>query len=291
MAQMSPAVQRRRLRTELRSARLATGLTQEQVANAMDWSLSKVIRIEGGAVGISTNDLKALLAQYQVTDDDTVQRLIALARGARERSWWSGYSDVANQRLLQFVENEAAAFAVRAFQPLVIPGMLQTYDYARAVIKQLAGYLPGGRATEEYFDRLLELRMRRQEIFDSPDQPQFFYVLDEAAVRRMVGGGTVMREQLHRLIELAGKPRVSIELIPFSAGVHPGLDGAFTVLEFADESDDVLFQESSHVGMVHLTDPDTILNYREIFEQLRTMSLGPDGTISYINSIASDLID
>src|SRR5215469_15967451 len=139
---ISPAVHRRRLRAELRATRKEAGLTQEQVAAAMDWSLSKVIRIEGGTVGISTNDLKVLLAYYRVIDADEVERLVALARGARERSWWSGYSDVANQRFLQYIDYETAAFAVRAFQPLIIPGMLQTYDYARAVIKQFAPHRP-----------------------------------------------------------------------------------------------------------------------------------------------------
>lgn len=283
---MRPAVHRRRLRSELRTARQESGLTQDQVAAAMDWSLSKVIRIEGGAVGISTNDLKALLACYGVTDDAKVRELIVLARRARERSWWSTYSDVANPRLLQYVEFEMAASALRAFQPLVIPGILQTYDYARILMRQFTGF-----ASEEQIDKLIELRMRRQEILDTPDQSQFFFVLDEAVIRRTVGGEAVLRRQLLRLVELAGKPNVSIELIPFSAGVHPGLEGEFSILEFNDGSDDVLFQENSRSGMVQLTDPDTVLNYREIFEQLRRLSLGPDGSINYLERIASDLSD
>jgi transcriptional regulator with XRE-family HTH domain len=286
MAQLSPAVQRRRLRAELRSARQDAGLTQEQVAAAMDWSLSKVIRIEGGTVGISTNDLKALLAYYQIADDDTVLHLIGLARGARERSWWSGYSDVADRRFLQFIEYEGAAFALRSFHPLVLPGMLQTYEYARAVIRQFSVGL-----SEDDTDKRVELRMRRQEVLEGPDQPQFFYVLDEAVVRRMVGGRLTMRGQVLRLAELAARPGMSIELIPFSAGVHPGLEGQFTIVEFNDDSDDVLFQETRTAGMIQFTDPDTILSYREIFEQLRELSLGPDESITYLNSIASDLSD
>ena len=286
MPQLSPAVQRRRLRAELRSARQAAGLTQEQVATAMDWSQSKVIRIEGGAVGISTNDLKALLAYYQITDDHKVESLIALARGARERSWWSGYLDVAPQAYLRYIEYETAAFAVQAFQPLIIPGMLQTYDYARTVILQFAAHLP-----EEHVDKLLELRMRRQEILESPDQPQFFYVLDEAAVRRMVGGRAILRDQLLRLVALADRPNLSIELIPFGAGAHPGTEGNFTILEFDDDSDDVLFQENSTVGMIQLTDRDIVLGYRETFQRLRAQSLGPAESVTYIDAIAGDLVD
>src|SRR5580704_7099732 len=131
----SPVVQRRRLRTELRRARLDAGLTQEQVATAMDWSLSKLIRIENGTVGISMNDLKAILAHYKITDDRRSAELIALSRGARERSWWNSYRDVA-PRLIQLIEYEAAAFIARNFQPLIVPGLLQTEEYARTSIRQ-----------------------------------------------------------------------------------------------------------------------------------------------------------
>src|ERR1700689_4204887 len=130
----SPAVQRRRLRAELRKARLEAGLTQDQVAVAMDWSLSKLIRIENGSVGISTNDLKAILRLYKIVEADRTSDLVALARAARERSWWSVYRDVAPPRLLQLIEYEAASFITRNFQPLLVPGLLQTEDYARAVL-------------------------------------------------------------------------------------------------------------------------------------------------------------
>ena len=155
----SPLVQRRRLRAELKKARQVSGLTQEQVAHEMDWSLSKIIRIESASSGISANDLKALLQLYGVKDPGQVDSLVALARAARERSWWSKYRDVAPQSLLQLIEYESAAHAIRQFETLVIPGILQTEDYAGAVIQNYYGEGPGS----DQLRALVELRIRRED--------------------------------------------------------------------------------------------------------------------------------
>jgi transcriptional regulator with XRE-family HTH domain len=282
---LSPVVQRRRLRAELRRARQDAGLTQEQVAAAMDWSLSKIIRIEAGSVGISTNDLKALLQHYKITDADTIEMLVALARGARERSWWSGYGDVASQRLLQYIEYEAAAYTMRNFQPLVVPGLLQTDEYAQAMFRQLAPDAPSGRV-----DALVDLRMRRQELLEQPEAAHFLFVIDEAVAHRMVGSQNVMRQQLRRLIDTAGNSNVSLELVPFSAGLHPGLAGSFVLLEFGDaEDDDVLYLETNQGDFIKQDDQEEIFTYRETFEQLRSRSLGPEGSIAFIDRIVGEL--
>lgn len=141
----SPVVQRRRLRGKLRRIRQETGETQEQVAAAMDWSLSKLIRLENGSVGISTNDLKVLLDHYGIVDRGQVEELIALARAAKERSWWTVYSGVVSRQFLQLVEYEAAAVITRWFEPLLIPGLLQTHEYAREVIMKISGQMPRDR--------------------------------------------------------------------------------------------------------------------------------------------------
>src|SRR6202044_2932521 len=169
----SPVVQRRRLRTELRRARLDADLTQEQVAAAMDWSLSKLIRIENGTVGISTNDLKAILAHYKITDDGRTAEMLALSRGARERSWWSAYRD-ASPRLIQLIEYESASFIIRNFQPMLIPGLLQTEEYAAAMIRN---YSP--QATEQEVKTAIEIRMKRQQILQQPEMPLMFFIMDE----------------------------------------------------------------------------------------------------------------
>lgn len=281
----SPLVQRRRLRAELRRARQASGLTQEQVAAEMDWSLSKIIRIEAGSSGISANDLKALLHLYQVTDLEQVDLLVALARAARERSWWSGYRDVAPPTLLQLIEYESAASAVRQFETTFIPGILQTEDYARAVIQDYYDERPGS----DKLRALVELRVRREDLFDADNHPSFQFMLDEAVIRRLVGGSSAMRHQLRRLIEVADKPNVTVEVIPFSAGLHPGMNGPFEIIEFADPSDsDIVFLESPR-GDIVSDDPEETLRYREAFVGLVKVALGPRDSLARIAKIADEM--
>jgi transcriptional regulator with XRE-family HTH domain len=277
-----PVVQRRRLRTELRKARLEMGLTQEQVADAMDWSLSKVIRIENGSVGISTNDLKAILRLYKVTDAERMDELVALAKAGRERSWWSGYREVAPQGILQLIGFESSAFITRTFEALLVPGLLQTEEYARAILKEFGA--------NTHLETLVEIRMRRQDLLDRADPPLLFFILDEAVVRRQVGGKAVMRRQIRRLVEAADRQNVTIEVVPFSAGAHPGLKGPFVVIEFPDpEDDDVLYLENPRGDLVGRDCPEEVLAYREAFEELRKLSLGPDGSLVYLGKLADEM--
>ena len=282
----SPVVQRRRLRTELRKARQDAGLTQEQVAEAMDWSLSKMIRIEAGTVGISTTDLKALLDHYELDDPDLRSQLVVLARAARERSWWSVYRDVAPPGLLQLIGYEAASYIIRNFETLLIPGLLQTEDYARAVIPSLEGG-----TTAERLDTLVEIRMRRQEQVDRDDPPLMFFILDEAAVRRLVGSRDIMRRQIHYLSEMAAKPNVTIEIVPFTTGTHPGLRGPFVIIEFPEPGDeDVLFLEArGDLIRGGISEEGEVSAHREVFEELRRLSLGPDGSITYLRKLADEM--
>ncbi len=278
-------MQRRRLRAELKRARQAKDLTQEQVAREMDWSLSKIIRIEAGSSGISANDLKALLRFYEITDAEQVDVLLALAKAARERSWWSAYRDVAPPQLLQLIEYESAASAIRQFESMFVPGILQTEDYARAVIQDYYDERPGS----DKLRALVELRVRREELLDSDNPPSFQFMLDEAVVRRLVGGSTVMKRQLRRMIELAGKPHLTIEVIPFSAGLHPGMKGPFEIIEFADPSDsDIVFLESPR-GDIVSDNPEETLSRREAFERLGKASLGPRDSLTRLARIADEM--
>src|ERR1700690_1535207 len=263
-ASPSPVVQRRRLRAELRAARQAAGLTQEQAAKAVDWSLSKIIRIEAGSVGISTSDLKALLSLYGIGDPDRTDELVTLAKAAKERGWWSKYSDflTANQReLLQLIGYESAASITRNFETLLLPGLLQTEEYARAVIRQFAEKATGGepenanraeRDNKAREDKLVEIRMERQaHLLDLPDPPLMFFVLDEAVVRRQVGGRAAMTRQIRWLLDLADRPYVTVEVVPFTEGAYPGLRGPFVVLEFPDAADDdVVYLESPRGDLI-----------------------------------------
>jgi transcriptional regulator with XRE-family HTH domain len=271
-------VQRRRLRSYLRRARHQAGLKQRDVAEAMEWSLSKLIRIESGSVGVSAADLRALLHHYGIVDAAEVDRLLSLARAAKEqRGWWTGYREVTSQRYLAFLGYESAASVIQAFQPLVIPGLLQTEEYARAVLRA-----HGGSAVDRRVEEWVALRMRRQEeLFERVDPPEIFFVIDEAALHRWVGGRDVMRRQLHRLKEDSGRDNVTIDVVPFSAGAHPSMQGPFVILEFPDERDeDVLFLETPRGDIISRDEQEEIEPYRQTFAQLRDLARTADtGTV------------
>ncbi|WP_084262395.1 Scr1 family TA system antitoxin-like transcriptional regulator [Actinomadura formosensis] len=284
-AASSPTVRQRRLRVELRKARDEAALTQEQVAENLDWSLSKVIRIESGSVGVSTTDLKALLSLYAVSDARTAE-LVELARQARQRTWWSGYRKIISQQYYDLIGYESGAGIIRQYENLVIPGLLQTSEYAREYIGRLIEPDRAGNV-----EMLVELRMRRQEILERDEPPQLFFVLDESVVRRMIGGPQAMRHQLRRLIDLANLPNITIEIVPFSAGVNPGLNGSFTILEFsAPEDEDVLYLENPQSMRVTRDRPDAVVSYREDFEELRRVSLHPEGSAVLLNRLAERLL-
>jgi transcriptional regulator with XRE-family HTH domain len=281
------AIQRGRLTRELRRIRKDAGMTQDQVATAMEWSLSKLIRIEGGGVSISVSDLKSLLTLYQIADEGHVEELITLARAARQRSWFTAFRDITSPQYVTFVGYEAAASIIRQFEPTLIPGQLQTEEYARAVTLEYAA---------DRVDKLVEIRIRRQELLEEPRR-LFFFILDEAAIRRQVGAPTnpaIMRRQLRRLIEIARQPNITIEIVPFSAGVHAGMKGSFTVLEFPGDDEDVLYLENARGGAsnpsVLLTGEDPqILTHRVAFERLREQSLGPKESIELISRVAEGM--
>ncbi|MDL4813562.1 helix-turn-helix domain-containing protein [Actinomadura opuntiae] len=280
----SPTVRQRRLRAEMRRSRAEAGLTQEQVAENLDWSLSKVIRIESGSVNISTTDLKALLALYRVADD-RVAELVELARSARERAWWSGYRKILSPQYYELIGYESAASIVRQYENLILPGLLQTQEYAQEYI---GGDLPPEQAGD--VEPLVEVRMRRQEILERENPPLLLFILDEATVRRQIGGPRVMRNQLRHLVDLASRPHITIEVVPFSAGVYPGLRGSFTILEFpAAEDDDVLHLESPGFMRVTRDLQEAITSYRERFEELRKISLRPEGTAVLLNQLANEM--
>jgi transcriptional regulator with XRE-family HTH domain len=242
-----PTVHRRRLRSELRKARETARLTQRDVAKAMDWSLSKLIRIETGVVSISTNDLRALLAHYGISNPVQVDAMIDIARASRERSWWSGYRELASQEYLIFLGYESSASVIRNFEPLVIPGLLQTEEYAREILSMI-----GGIDNKKIVDALVDLRMQRQELLlERNTPPSLHFILDEAAVRRVVGGSSVMRRQLNHVMDIASRPNVTVRIMPFDAGMYPRLRVAYVLLEFPDpEDEDILYIENPQGEMI-----------------------------------------
>lgn len=272
-----PMVKRRRLRAELRNARQEADLTQDQVAEAMEWSPSKIIRIEAGSVGVSANDMRALLRLYDITDPKRVNDLLTLARLARERS--TTYRD-APPRLLQYIDYEAAASAIRGYQTILVPGLLQTEDYARAVIGELV--------PKSQVDALVKVRMKRQEILKRTDPVELFFVLDEAVIRRQVGGEEVMRRQVLHLVEMADRKNVTVEVVRFSTGAHPGVQGPFVIFEFPDtEDDDVLWLENSRGDLIVRDEPDEIAAHEERLDRLHRLSAGRKGSVAFLEGVAA----
>jgi transcriptional regulator with XRE-family HTH domain len=278
-------MQRRRLRNELRTARLSRELTQEQVAKAMEWSLSKMNRIEKAKTGISTNDLKALLPLYGITGSERTGELLDLARAARQTPWWQGYSDVAPATLLQLIDYESAASAISQLEPMVVPGVLQTEEYARAVLR--ASYGEGSPA--ERVPALVELRTKRRELITGEGAPTFSFVLDESVIRRIAGSPAVMSRQLGHLADLAGLANVTIQVVPFTAGLYPGTRGAFKVIEFDDEPDEnVAFLEGPRGDFIS-DDPEETGDYLEIFKQVAQLALGPSDSAALLREAAGKL--
>lgn len=280
-----PVVQRAILTSELQRLRLDNGATQEQVAAALDWSTSKLIRIEGGTVGVSTTDLQALLRFYGIQDGDPlIQKLTDIAREARQRGWWALYKNELESDYLKYIGYEMGASTIRDFQPLVVPGLLQTEEYANALTVEFVSS-PAQR------DVVVEVRMQRQEeIFNRARPPQVMTVIDEAVLRRRVGGQVdpgVMPRQLRHLLEMLDEPNVTVEIIPFAKGAHFGMRGEFTILQFADERlDDVLYLEKAGVSDLTVVDRDArVTDYRAAYENLRQLAVPPDRTGAFIEEV------
>lgn len=283
-----PVVQRAILTNELVRMRKEARKVQEEVARALDWSPSKLIRIEGGTVGISTTDLQALLRYYGISSDGDLDRLTGLARGSRERGWWQSYQVDLDPGFRAFLGYEMGASYIRQFEVSLIPGPLQTEDYARVVIREHAGDVG-----QERISTLAEIRMNRQEqIREREPAVKQFYILDEAAIRRQVGatlpgGKNIMPKQLETVIELAQGPNVTVEIIPFSAGAHFGMKGPFTLLEFDVDLGEVLYLENARGGDLTITGRDaTVAEYREAFEGLRRWTHDADRSLELLKEAA-----
>lgn len=287
-----PTVDGALLTKDLRERRYARGEKQEAVAKALEWSRSKFVRIENGAVPISKADLEALLRHYEVHDDEIVQQLTNLARSARTPAWWNKHA-FGDKAFEAYVGFEAGASSIRMSQGLLVPGVLQTEAYARIMAEKYVG--------PENAQAVVDLRLERQEnIFERA--PEQRHVLDEAVISRQIGDA--MPGQLRHLTKLAERSEVDIRIIPFAAGPHFGMKGPFALLGFDVELDDVLFLESSRRGdllfapldIAHTVSGssvaeapamvDEIAKYQEEFETLFTLALGPEESIEYIERVA-----
>ena len=276
----TPEVKRRLLKAALRREREDAGLSQKQVSDALDWSVSKIIRIETGAVGLTVTDLRALMDQYKITDEHRRDELIELARGSRKQSW-SEYSDVYDVAARTLFGYEAAAKTIYKYEPTFIPGLLQTEEYATAVLKAVGH-------TEHEIERMVRGRLERQELLDKGSRPELRFVIGEAAVSRVVGGHGVMHHQLERLKDLAARPQISLQILLFEAGAHPRMGEAFTVLEFPDENlDDLIYLEDAGRESVSREDPELTAAYLSDFAILQRLAIPSSDFAATIDKIAA----
>lgn len=268
----SPTLRRRELGVLLRSRRLQLGLTVEQVAEHLECSTSKVSRMETGHRGVTSRDVRDLCDLYQVTDQAERDRLMELARESRQSAWWQSY----DLPYSMYVGLEAEATAIGDFQSSVVPGLLQTPDYARA------GHLGAFPVlSPEEIDRRIEAKLTRQRLLTRPGGPTISAVLDEAVLHRLTGGAAVMRAQLGKLLEVTKLPNITIQVIPFTVGAHPGVESNFSILELPPPSPGVVFVEGL-VGSIYLEKPDDLDRYHKIFARLKEIALSPQDSFDLI---------
>jgi transcriptional regulator with XRE-family HTH domain len=272
-----PVVPRRRLGAELRALRDAAGLTIDEVAKGLECSVSKVSRLETGQGIPYRRDVRDLLDRYGVTDQARRDRLMRWVREGNRQGWWDDFSDVLApdpedpllpDNLSRYVALEQDASEVRSFEASVLHGLLQTEDYARALLNTLST------ADSDATDRHVELRMRRQRRLYADEDPLIVHmVLDEAVLYRQIGGAKVMRGQLSRLLDDSQHPNVTLRVLPFSVGAHRSVSGSFVVLAFADTDDNDLVYIEGHVGDLYLEKEHDVQVYGELFDVLVSQCL------------------
>lgn len=281
MPTTSPTVRRRELAARLRQLRAESGLTVEQVAERLLCSAAKVSRMETAARGVQPRDIRDLCDLYGVTDAIRTS-LMGLARQAKQQGWWQQHSDLSSE-YSTYIGLEDSATRLRQFEALRVPGLLQTAEYTRALIR---GLTPS--VDDASLDDSVGVRAERQRLLAGPSAPQLWFVIDEAALRREVGSPQTMAGQAQRLLEAGSGPGVTVQVIPYSAGAHPGQDGAFTILEFAEEIvGDVIYVEGL-LGNIFLDRESDVQRYNDTFETLGRVAAGAEASAEILSGIASD---
>jgi transcriptional regulator with XRE-family HTH domain len=279
-----PTVRRMLVGARLRRLRTELGLTREEAAQAIRASEWKIHRLENGQVGFKDRDIVDLLRLYQVSDPAEVADFLTLAREANTPGWWQHYGDVLPNWFRTYVDLEQAASLIRSYEGQFVPGLLQTDDYMRAVVR-------GAHLEEsgEELGRRVRLRLARQTLLTRTEPPRLWAVVDEAALRRPVGGREVMRGQLERLIEATKLPNVTLQILPFAAGAHPAMGNAFSILRFAArEIPDIVYLEHL-TNALYLDRRNEVERYLDAMELLCVDSQPPARTVELLERILHEL--
>ena len=279
----SPTVLRMILARQLQALREKAGLSYEQAAEAIyssEWTVRRMERAEGGFKPLT---VKSLLIAYGITDIREIDAFLALAKDASKPGWWHSYDDILPAWFRTAVGLEEAATLIRAYEPQVIPGLLQTESYIRAIT---AASFPA--ATSDYAERTVALRLARQQLLHRASPPGYWVVMDETVLRRPIGGRHVMRDQLTHLIQSAEQPEVTIQVIPFAAGWHPALYGMFNIFRFpGDELPDIVYSEAL-TGAYYLNKPDETARYTQALDTMCAQAATPEQTITILRDIMKE---
>lgn len=292
MTRRTPSLQKRLLITTLKNAREKAGYTQRTVAHALEWSPSKLLRMENGQVNIGVTDLNALLGQYGITDRRQRDALAEMAREARKQSPFAAYRSALSEAFLTYLEFESSALRIRTFEPLLIPGILQTRDYAESVVRQYSAE----DTDETVLQQRVEARMRRQDLLEGPDSPEFYFILDESALHRMVGvetdgsGPQTMPNQLEHLKKLNKRENVRIQVVRFTAGAHRGLTGPFFHLEFPPDIQlpDLVYLENASGDAVSYENSADTSQYLNTFFNLEDVATHESELDSLLDKIIAE---
>jgi hypothetical protein len=273
-------VLRMMLGTQLRRLREAAGVTPDKAGYAIRASRSKISRMEHGRVGFKERDVADLLTLYGVTDDQVRQGMLSLVQQANAQGWWAQYGDILPDWFEAYLGLEEAASLIRTYELQFVHGLFQTEAYARAVTM-----LGHSAASAEEIERRVSLRMKRQDLLTSPDPPRLWSVMDEAALRRPLGGAKVMRAQLSHLLEVAALPHVTLQVVPFRRGGHAGAGGSFTVLRFGEpDLPDVVYIEQL-TSAVYLERRAHVDHYMEVMSHLSAEAMTPVDTLGFLGEI------
>lgn len=276
----------RQLGDELRRLREAAGYTTSEAAEALDCTKGKISRIENGRVTVRLPDLTAMLHAYQLSDDSVRDRLAALARRANRRrreGWWHQYGSVLGDTYRDYIEMETICDAIRTFQAQLIPGLLQTPEYGRAVTVASRAW-----QTPEQIDQFVQVRLARQERLVGEDPLDLWAVLAEGVLRQEVGGPGVMHAQLEHLVSMAEHPNVTIQVLPFSRGAHSGMFGPYLLLSFPRVSALDLVLTETPIGNIWMEQESEVHRFRELFDDARTSALPPTESLRLIRRIAKE---
>ena len=278
----TPTVRLRRLAAELRSLRASSGLTRDEVVERTGINVATMYRIEHARVRPQTRTLRTLLDLYGVEKEQQAE-LVGWLRDARERGWLHAYQSELPEQYMNFIGFEGEAESAWNYESLFVPGLLQTEDYARAVIR--GGFPTAG---QDEIEHRVEVRMERQDVLRGDSPLKLWGIVDEAALRRQVGGQPVMRAQLRHLLDASELPHVTFQVIPFDVGAHAGMPGSFIVLQFAEDAiPDVIYVDSM-AGELFLEEDRDVRRYKLVFEHLRAVAASPDASRKLIASIAAE---